>query len=733
MFSCRQKQETQVAKSSRILIDGTDQSGKIELLSIRASEYLGQVYQFDISVLSENKELTAGSALGRTLGAEVKLSDGNYRRFNGIITRMGRGAQYGPRHEYWFEVQPDLALLARRTDARIFQNKTVLEVVDTVLAKIPSLSYEFTNSSLKHLPWECCTQYMETDLAFVMRLLEQEGIYFYFEHLDSGKTMLRLLDDNASSYQASHPMLELAFNPHAFASDKSQKYVEDWSRVYDVVSGQAEVADYDFKKPTQALELRCKNPSGHQRDDLDRFFYPGEFDSPEEGEAYAKLRMEEIHAEYAACEGITAAQSVHVGRIIRIKDHPVADMNGEFLVTSTSYSFKSHGYAAGQGQGSEMHCSFTAIPAATQFRSPRVTPKSRIIGPQTALVVGPEKNEIHTDQYGRVRVMFHWDRYGKPTEDTSCWIRASQPWANQGFGFWALPRVGSEVVVQFLDGDPDRPIVVGSVYNGQNQIPYPQPGSKTRSGIRTFSSPGGGLEDYNELRFEDKKGQEEIYVQAQKDLNTRVKADSTMTVGGNDSLSVAASQNIQVGEDRDMTVSGRQKTAIQQDHHIAVGGNQYHLIEGDRVAKVGSESIQVQGDALYQTNGSIGISTAQSYALQSQLGIAMSAQANVDIKSGVTIAIDAAAGLTISCGSSFISLTPAGIFIQGQMVSINSGGNALVAKTASATKPKTLQKGQAANEIAIAVAPPIKPATQQRKAGSLASAARSGSAFASAD
>lgn len=725
-------QEDRVAKSARIFFDGTDQTGKFDLLSVRASEHLGRPYQFDVTVLSDKTELTPRSALGKSFGAEVLLADGSYRRFNGIIVRMGRGAQYGPRHEYWLELQPDLALLGRRTDARIFQNKTVLEVFDAVVARLPSLSHKFSGSSLKHLPWECCTQYMESDLAFALRLLEQEGIYFYFEHLDNGKTTLHLLDDNATSYQVSRPMLQLAFNPNAFASDRSHEYLENWSRVHDMVSGQTEITDYDFTKPIQASEFRRKNQSGHQGDDFDLFFYPGEFDSLEEGETYAKLRMEEVHAQYAACEGTTASPSVQIGRIIRVKDHPLADMNGEFLVVSTSYSFKSHGYAAGQGEGSEMHCSFVAIPASVQFRSPRSTPRSRIIGPQTALVVGPENNEIHTDQHGRVRVMFHWDRYGKPTEDTSCWIRAAQPWANQGFGFWALPRVGSEVVVQFLDGDPDRPIVTGSVYNGENQIPYPQPANKSRSGIRTFSTPDGGVNDYNELRFEDKKGQEEIYIQAQKDLNTRVKTNATRVVGNNDSLAVDASQNIRIKKDRELTVDGNQSTSIAGDRRVSISGNESKQVSGDRVMQLGSDSVQVDGDAICSTGGSLEISAGQSYALSAQMGITLSGQTSIDIKSGMTIAVDASTGLCLQCGASFISLTPAGIFIQAPQIMMNSGGAPVAAKPARPAKAKTVNKASDAAEISVAESPPVKPATQQPRAGSLADAARSGAPFAAA-
>lgn len=721
-----------MAKSTRIFFDGTDQSGKFDLLSIRASEQLGRVYQFDVSVLSDKAELTPRGALGKTFGAEVLLADGSYRRFNGIIVRMGRGAQYGARHEYWFELQPDLALLGRRTDARIYQNKTVLEVFDAVVARIPSLSHQFRSSSLKHLPWECCTQYMETDLAFLMRLLEQEGIYFYFEHSSNGKTALVLLDDNATSYQVSRPMLQLAFNPSAFASDRTHDYIEHWSRVHEMVSGQADLADYDFTKPMQASECRRKNLSGHQGDDFDLFVYPGEFDSLEEGETYARLRMEEIHAQHAAYEGTTASPAVQVGRIIRVKDHPVADMNGEFLVISTSYSFKSHGYASGQGQGSELHCSFVAIPAAVQFRSPRLTPRSKIYGPQTAMVVGPEENEVHTDQYGRIRVMFHWDRYGKPTENTSCWMRVAQPWANQGFGFWALPRVGSEVVVQFLEGDPDRPIVTGSVYNGENQIPYPQPANKSRSGIRTFSTPEGGANDYNELRFEDNKGQEEIYLQAQKDFNTRVKANATRVVGKDDSLAVDANQNIRIKKNRSLSVDGKQTTAITEDHQFYVGGNESRQVTGDRVTQLGSDSVQVDGDAICSTGGSFDISIGQSYALSAQIGIGLSAQTAIDIKSGMTIALDADAGICLRCGSSFISLTPAGIFIQGAQIMLNSGGAPVAAKPARPAKPKAVNRATSASEISVADSPPVKPSTQQPRAGSLANAARTGAPFAAA-
>ncbi|WP_194721739.1 type VI secretion system Vgr family protein [Noviherbaspirillum malthae] len=716
----------------KLFLDGADRSSLFELVSLSAAEQLGRVYAFRFHVLCGQGSLQPRDYLGKSFGACLFLHDKIERRFNGVILRMGRGAVQGHRHAYWFEVQPDFALLGLRSDARIFQNKPVTDVFGAVASSVPSLDWQMKGGSLAHQPWEYCVQYGETDLQFAMRLLEQEGIYFFFEHLSNAQTKMILLDDNTVSRQLSSPMKSLGFNPHGRDAERPQDYLLEWGRANGMVSGCAVLGDFDFTRPAQACESRSAKAAGHAWDGMEHYAYPGEFDSLDEGRTYADLRMQEMHAQHAQYEGVSVSSALKIGHVIQVKGHPVADMNGDFLVTATDYRFVSHAQDAGSGGGSEVQCRFSAIPADVQFRPGRITPKSRIAGPQTAIVVGPEANEIHTDQYGRIRVMFHWDRYGKPGEDTSCWIRTVQPWANQGFGFWALPRVGAEVVVQFLDGDPDRPLVTGSVYNGQNQIPYAQPEHKTRSGMRSFSTPKGGVNDYNELRFEDSKGEEEVYVQAQKDMNIRVKADATRTVGSNDSLDVEAAQNIQVGKNRDLKVGQNQSTVIGGDRTLSVDGSESKRVAGDRMMQLGSDSVQVDGDALIGTGGSMEISTGQSYALAAQLGMAMSAQTTIDIKSGMTLALDADAGLSLRCGASFISMTPAGIFIQGPLLMLNSGGAPVTAKPARPGKPKAVKQAADAAGISIAEGPPVRPATQQPRAGSLADAARSGTPFAAA-
>ena len=718
---------------SRIILDGTDQHDRMRLVALQAEERLGQVYRFEIGLLSPDAELSPKELLGKRIGAELALQEGATRRFNGVVTRIRRGRHQGKLHEYRLDVEPDFALLSRRSDARVFQNKKVVEVFGEVVARLPSMEWHFRENGGTRLPWEHCVQYQESDLAFCMRLLEQEGIYFCFEHQQAGRTMMHLLDSNAACQERSRPVTVLAYNPSAAAALRSHLYVAQWSKASRLVSGRAELTDFDFAKPMQGQDYPSSQRGGHAGDDLDLYFYPGEFDSPDEGQQYARLRMEEQRARHAVLEGETSSPAVEIGKIVQVKGHPATEMNGDFLVVATSYAYTHQQGESGAGLGASLQCRFEAIPAGVPFRPPRITPKSRITGPQTAFVVGPEQNEIHTDAYGRIRVMFHWDRYGKPGEDTSCWIRAAQPWANQGFGFWALPRVGSEVVVQFLDGDPDRPLVVGSVYNGENRIPYPQPANKTCSGLRTFSTPGGGVDDYNELRFEDRKGDEEIYLQAQKNLNVRIKADATRTVGNDDSLSVERKQNLQIGEDRHLSVKGKQITAIDAEHHVSVGADQLAMVEGKRAAKVGgNDSADVGGDALLKTGGMVGVSCGQSYALKAQLGIALSAQTGIDLKSGTAAVIDAAAGITLKCGSSFISLTPAGIFIQGATLMLNSGGAPLQAQAANPGTPAALQKQAEAGEIAIAASPPVRPATLKPKAGALADAARTGAPFVSA-
>lgn len=548
---------------------------KVLIKSFSAAEQLGRPFRIELELLSEDGAIKPFDILGQRVTVRVAQPNGDTRYFNGHVSRWYQTTPAGGMARYRATLVPWLWLLSRAANCRIFQETSIPDIVQTVFRDHGFSDFQ-VNLNGSYDPVEYCVQYRETDFNFVSRLLEQVGIYYWFKHEDGKHTMV--LSDSPAAHRPNASYTDITYH----APDRvvvGREFITDWSFERRVQSGKFVHTDFDFNKPDTNLETRSQASISHAGSQFEVFDYPGEYSKSGLGETLAKIRMEEMQAEHETAQGETDSRGVATGYKFTLKGFPRGDQCKEWLVTSTTIHAESDSYeGGGAGSGAPIYrCSFTALDATQQYRPPRLTPKPLISGPQTAIVVGKAGEEIWTDKHGRVKVVFHWDREGKHDETASCWMRVAQAWAGKKFGAIFIPRIGHEVIVEFLEGDPDRPIVTGCVYNAREAPPYALPGNMTRSGVKTNSSKGGG--GFNEIRFEDKKGSEQVFFHAEKNQDVRVKNDSFEWVGHDRHLVIKNNQLELVEQDRNEHVKRDHKETIDRDRNLHVKGKQAALIE----------------------------------------------------------------------------------------------------------------------------------------------------------
>ena len=587
--------------------------GKDALLAGRASivEELGRCFELDIFAMSEKSDLDADQILGEEISLECLLGeDRGSRFFHGHVTEFAQTGYSDGLHQYQIQVRPWLWFLGRTSDCRAFQSKTVPAIVEEVFRE-----YHFTDYELRlnrsYEPWDYCVQYRETDLNFVSRLLEQEGIYYSFVH-EKDKHKL-VLSDDVGSHKATENYEELPFfPPDEYGAERERDHVSDWRYSKTVHPGAYALSDFDFENPQKDLVAKAVKSRPHAKSSYEMFDFPGEYSPLERkvGEGVAKTRLEELQAQHYVCRGEGSAIGLATGSLFKLTDHPRDDQNGEYLITSTRITVSSNVYSTDGGGTSESHVSFDCIESDTPYRPVRTTPKPLVTGTQSALVVGKSGEEIWTDKYGRVKVQFHWDRYGERDEKSSCWVRVAQVWAGKKWGAIYVPRIGEEVLVSFFEGDPDRPVITGRVYNGDSMPPYGLPANATQTGIKSRSSKGGGDADFNEIRFEDKKGSEEVYIHAQKDLMAVVENDESIHIMHDDSVKIDNDLTSEIGHDETRKIAHDRKTNVEGNEILEVGvdhtektGKNYELTAGDQITlKTGAAKI------VMKKNGDIEIS-----------------------------------------------------------------------------------------------------------------------------
>lgn len=613
--------------------------GKDKLLFRRMAgvEELGRIFQYEVELCSEDTNIAFDKIIGQNVTVRMNYSESGARYVNGVISRFARTQEVEDLTYYQATIVPTLWFLTRTRDCRIYQNKNAVEIIKSVLSAQGISDVEYKLGSVTYPTRDFCVMYRESYFDFISRLMEQEGIYYYFKHVDGKHTLVLT---NASSLHEAVPGFEtMKFVPKDKGSIE-QNSIFYWIELGQFESGRFDYADFSLETPKSIQMAQSNIPTRFGKANLERFDYPGQYTVAADGAKYAKYRNEEFRVDYQTFRGECVIRGTACGALYTMSGYTLESQNTDYIITSTTINVVGEDYTSTPIEGQKLDpfkCSFTAIRKTAQFRSQSVTPKPFVHGPQTAIVVGPTGEEIHTDQYGRIKVQFHWDRYGNSDANSSCFIRLAQSWAGKNWGTVVLPRVGQEVVVEFLEGDPDRPIVVGALYNKENMPPYPLPDNMTMSVMKSSSSKGG--EGFNEIRFEDKKDNEQIFVHGQKNFDKRILNDSFTWIGNDHHLQVINDRKEKVDNDKHETVGRDHIESIARDHNLTIKGKEAIKVEGTHSHTVEGDVIQV-----YKANQSIEL-TADYYL------------------KGDNIVIEAATNITIKVGDSFIAIESSGITI----------------------------------------------------------------------
>ncbi len=668
------------------------------LRSFGGREDLSQLFSYELDMLSERESLPAAEIVGEGVTFWIDYPDGQHRYFHGIVNRFAFLGTGDRASIYRASVVPKLWLLTQGSDCRVFQEMTLPDIIKKILDE-KGIPYDARITGF-HPQHRYRVQYRETHYNFVARLMEEEGIFYFFKH-DRGKHTLVLADDRsgyepcrdkevmfAAKLSQSGPIedqLSTADNRAIANVEYTPDDLQQWEHQQEIHTGLWTHRDYNFETPN--LDLFAETASRVHFDSNQRYEhydYPGVFRKKPEAEAEIKLRMQEIEADCEVVSGEGCCRSFGPGGTFCLKKHHASGESGKsYVVTSVRHSGTvGSSYVSGDvSLGGSYGNQFTCIPDSVVFRPTRTTPKPTIQGVQTAVVTGPKGEEIYTDEYGRIKVQFHWDREGKFDENSSCWIRCAQLMAGKKWGAMCIPRINQEVMVAFEEGDPDRPLVAGLVYNAEQLPHYGLPDEKTKTYFKTCSSKGGA--GFNELRIEDLKGEEQIFVHAQRDMDVRVLRDSKEIILRN------RHQIIGKGEEGNQTeLVYRDKQLNIKRHHIehiegnmqlliGKGGGQGGLldvvVEKDRKDLVeGSQHVTVKGDRKEKVDGTQSLTT-RSHQEQVTGDYALEAQ-NIHLKAGMNVVIEAGMKVSLVVGGNFVDVSPAGVAINGVVVLINSGG-----------------------------------------------------------
>jgi len=645
---------------------------------LAGAEVISDCFHFTLDLLAErDAKIKPKDLLGKAVSVSMLDSDNGEekRYFHGIVNHFSQGSRDERFQHYSVEVVPWLWFLKLKTDSKIFQDKTVVEIIkaifDHLKSSFPDVSYRDETMG-SHIPLDYCVQYRESDFNFVSRLMEHGGIFYFFEHSSDQHTLV--LADSNSSIKTIPGTSTVLYHEGGFG--EREGIIGCWEEQIEVRSGKYTFRDHHFQLPTKSLEVTEQAKDSSLPRSLEVYDYPGRyalrFKNPDqrlgevekEGEKLVRIRMEEEELPAHIFVGESNRRNLLSGHKFALAKHFSAD--GQYSIISLEHSVRQHpDYISGQSvPGNPYENKFVCVATDTPIRPIQVTQKPVIPGPQTATVAVKSGEESWLDKFGRVRVQFHWERKGKNSETSACWVRVAQPWAGASWGAHFWPRVGQEVVVEFMEGDPDRPIITGSVYNAANMPPYTLPENYTRSGIITRSSKGGGSKNFNELRFEDKTGQEQIFINAEKDMDHRVEHDHRVFIGANQHLIVKANQTELIEGNKDEHVKGAHVEKIDANASRDVGGDHKEKIAGKM-------SVQV-GGAQHQTVGSV-------YTLQAGDEIHLQAGSKIVIEGGMEVSIKGAGG--------FVDIGPSGVTIQGSLVTINSGGSAGSGTSASPDTP----------------------------------------------
>ena len=631
-------------------------SDELHVLQFEAAEAVSELYELHLVVASTASQIAFSSVVGQA-GLLTITRDAKKRYLHGIVGGFQQQDQGRNFTVYQITLVPKVWRLLHRADCRIFQDLTTEKIVEKVLkaAGIDASTYEIKlENNTPTATWEYCVQYRESDWAFISRLLEEMGFFYFFAHSDSGHKLII-----ANNYQF-HPAISGELKVPFHGPSAQLPGAEHISRFFfreNVRSGKVTLNDFNPLKPS--LSLESVNEAG-QDTSLEVYDYPGEFGVPKAGKARATTKLQSIQATRRQGFGDSDCIRLTAGYYFELTNHFRDDLTDKryMLTRVTHLGEKQQDLEAGAVSSRIQYSnSFQCIPRSTPYRPQEITPKPTATGVQTAVVVGKQgEEEIYTDQYGRVKVQFHWDRVGKNDDNSSCWIRVSQIWASQGWGAMWIPRVGDEVVVDFIEGDPDRPIIAGRLYHAQNMPPYVLPDKKTVSTIKSNSSLGGG--GFNEIRFEDKKGKEELFTHAQRNATHVVKRNMSTRVGAAQSLSVGGSQTNTITKDVKTTIKEGDLTykITEGKREVTIKGDDSLTLEtGNRtvVITAGTHTLKAQGEIKQESSTSIS-STAPA--------IKINGATSVEVTSP---------SIKLTAGASSITMGPAMIELKSPLIKLN--------------------------------------------------------------
>ena len=664
-----------------IKMSGTSDTS-LEFVCAIAEEGINLLNTTTLEFRTKNKDLDLSAIVGNTINLTMEVESEEPRDFSGLCVAVEFLGFKGGLSHYVADLRPWMWFLTRNRNCRVFQEKSVVDIAQDVLGDLGFWPDVENKLSATYPTREYCVQYRESDFDFLNRLFEEEGIYYFFEH-EGGKPRMILADG-----QNAHVPIEAPSSLEYHARDG--QFYRHGSGIYDLrasevaQTGKVTLWDYNFEKPKAELEAVNEIPKGkHSFKGLETYDYPGHFRETSEGDRYARVLMESKAAAYATWRGKGNVPNMEVGKTFDLSLHPLTNDGTSFMTTRAIHYLRNDvedsGGPADQAFLAEGHpvmaemeenyaMEFEVVPDDVQYRAPKITPWPEIVGIQTAVVTGPSGEEIYTDKYGRVKVQFHWDRVGENDEKTSCFVRTMMPWTGKNWGMIAVPRIGQEVVVQFEEGDPDRPLVIGMLYNADTMPPYALPANMTQSGVKTNSTKGGN--GFNELMFEDKKNAELVRFQAETNYEQIVKNDATITIGeakkdkGDMSLTVHhdLTEKVKTG-DHDFDVEkGHQKIHVKQNKTEKIQGKSTQTVTRDKTTTITQGNVKEtvkKGNVTHTLDMGNENRTLKmgNYKIECKLG---------------KITLKALQKVEFICGMSKIEMTPASIKISSVMVEVDA-------------------------------------------------------------
>jgi len=563
------------------------------LKDMGGGDELGRLFNYELQLHSLDNAIDLNQVLGKPMCVSMQLDGGGERHFHGIVARFSQNVDQGQFASYQATLRPWLWLLTRTSDCRIFQNLTIPQIIKQVFRDLGFSDFEDALSR-PYREWEYCVQYRETSFDFVSRLMEQEGIYYFFRH-EQGRHVL-VLADAYGAHTSAPGYASVPYYPKN-EQQRERDHIHDWHLAQEVQPGSLELNDYDFQRPSARIDVRSAMPRPHAAGDYPLYDYPGTYVQSEDGEHYARTRIEALQTLHEQVELAGNARGLGSGHLFSLTGFTRQDQNREDLIVGARYYLSQEsGETSGGAPSAQFESSLTCIDAQQSYRPLPHTHRPIVKGPQTALVVGPKGEEIWTDQFGRVKVHFYWDRHDQSNENSSCWIRVSQSWAGKNWGSMQIPRIGQEVIVSFLEGDPDRPIITGRVYNAEQTVPYDLPDNATQSGMKSRSSKGGTPANFNEIRIEDKKGAEQLYIHAERNQDIVVEVDESHSVGHD--------RNKSIGHDETVTIGNNRLRIVKQEDILSVGLRKTDSISQSYVIEVGENLRLVCGESILELNAS---------------------------------------------------------------------------------------------------------------------------------